>query len=55
MSYVIYFVVSIFFILLMSGILITLHRPDIADRSALFAYLFLLIGTFLGIIERKRK
>ncbi|MEK7605385.1 MAG: hypothetical protein AAB478_02555 [Patescibacteria group bacterium] len=55
MSYVIYFVVSIFFILLMSGILITLHRPDIADRSALFAYLFLLIGTFLGIIERKKK
>lgn len=55
MNYVIYFVLSIFFILFMSGILIVLRRPDIADRSALFAYLFLLIGTIFGIIEHKKK
>lgn len=54
-SYTIYYILAIFFILLMLGILVILRRPDIADRSALFAYLFLIIGTGLGIVDPRTK
>lgn len=45
------FLFSVFFLFLSTIILLMLHRPDIAGRSAMFAYVFLMMGTILGIIQ----